>query len=187
MGGGFTIVRDLSLHILDLMENSTRAEATIILVTLEAQPAENVLKITIEDNGPGLAVTPEQATDPFYTTKEGKRTGLGLSFFQATAQLAAGDLTLGKSDLGGLAVQARMELNHIDRLPLGDMASTFFTLACTNPQVDFRCRLVLGKMEHFLKLSEIAKEFPPEKQGSLAVARKFSEKIRSTLSSLNIR
>ncbi len=179
-------MRDLSLHILDLMENSTRAEATIILVTVEAQPDENVLKITVEDNGPGLPVPAEQATDPFYTTKEGKRTGLGLSFFQATAQLAAGNLILGKSDLGGLAVQARMELDHIDRLPLGDMASTFFTLACTNPQVDFWCRLVLGKMEHLLKLTEIAKEFPPEKRGSLAVARKFSEKIRSVLSSLNI-
>ena len=180
-------MRDLSLHILDLMENSIRAEATIIAISVEVQPDENVLKITIEDNGPGLPVTPEQATNPFYTTKEGKRTGLGLSFFQATAQLANGRLELGKSELGGLLVLARMELNHIDRLPLGDLASTFFTLACTNSQVDFRCRLVSGTTEQAIAFSGIAAEFPPEKRGSLAVARKFSEKIRSAISSAEIR
>jgi signal transduction histidine kinase len=179
-------VRELSLHILDLMENSLRAEATIVAVTVEVQPESNVLKITIEDNGPGLAVTAEQATDPFYTTKEGKRTGLGLSLFRATAQLAGGGLTLERSELGGLAVRAEMKLDHIDRLPMGDLASTFFTLACTNPLVDFWCRLIFGKADELLKLSEMAEGPASGRPNALSTARKFSEKIQKTLSPFDI-
>jgi len=177
-------VRDLSLHILDLIENSIRAQATIVAVTVEQNTQKNILRIVIEDNGPGLSITPEQATDPFYTTKEGKRTGLGLSLFRTTAELAGGTLTLAKSNLGGLAVETVMELNHIDRRPLGDLSATFFTIACTNPKIDLWCRLITDNQNHLVKLSEIAGELFHEKQNCFAIAQKFSEKIKNKLSIL---
>jgi signal transduction histidine kinase len=174
-------VRDLSLHILDLMENSIRARATIVAVTIEQDPAKNLLRIAIEDNGPGLDVPSEQATNPFYTTKTGKRTGLGLSLFQATTELAGGSLALGRSELGGLAVTARMQLHHIDRPPLGDLAATFFSAACTNPQIDFRCRLILPEGSHLLTCSDTARNLPPGKRNAFAVAKKFSDNLRPLL------
>ena len=88
-------MRALSLHILDLVENSIRAQATTIVIRIVADPAADLLRIEIEDDGTGLKVTPEQALDPFYTTKGGKRTGLGLSLFRAAAEAAGGGLTLG--------------------------------------------------------------------------------------------
>ncbi len=94
-------MREIALHILDLIENSIRAQASIIAVSVEAMPEQDLLRIVIEDNGTGLKVSPEAALDPFYTTKSGKRTGLGLSLFRAAAESTGGRLTLGKSSLGG--------------------------------------------------------------------------------------
>ncbi|HNT89402.1 MAG TPA: ATP-binding protein, partial [Candidatus Hydrogenedentes bacterium] len=72
-------MRELSLHILDLMENATRAGATVVYVGITENVAQDTLEIVVEDNGPGLPASSDAALDPFYTTKGGKRTGLGLS------------------------------------------------------------------------------------------------------------
>jgi len=179
-------VRDLSLHILDLIENSIRAHADIIAITIDQQVNDNRLRIIIEDNGPGLNIPQDQATDPFYTTKQGKRTGLGLSFFQASAKQAGGTLTLQKSELGGLAVEAVMQLNHIDRLPLGDLSATLFSIALTNPNIDLWCRLVSDDQKLIIKLSQIADNLPPENRTIFQKAKIFSEKIKTTLTDFQI-
>ena len=83
-------LRELSLHVLDLVENSLRAGAGVVAVGVEEQPDRDLLAISVEDDGPGLAVLPEQALDPFYTTKEGKRTGLGLSLFRQQVEHGRG-------------------------------------------------------------------------------------------------
>jgi len=177
-------VRDLSLHILDLAENSLRAEASIVCVTVEQDPGTNRLRLVIEDNGPGLSVPPDQAADPFYTTKQGKRTGLGLSFFRASAELAGGTMQLRPSDLGGLAVEATMQLNHIDRLPLGDLGSTFFSLACANPQVDLWCRIISPGQTRLLKLSD---QIIPagKKSNPILQAQHFARQVRAALNGLS--
>lgn len=137
-------MRELSLHVLDLVENSIRAGAGVVLVGVEEQPDRDLLQISVEDDGPGLAVDPEQALDPFYTTKEGKRTGLGLSLFRQQVELAGGGVELGRSALGGLAVRARLGLGHIDRYPLGDLAGTLAGTVAANPGVEIRARLARG-------------------------------------------
>lgn len=134
-------MRELSLHVLDLVENSLRAGAGVVAVGVEEQPDRDLLAITVEDDGPGLAVDPAQALDPFYTTKEGKRTGLGLSLFRQQVELAGGAMELGRSALGGLAVRARLQLGHVDRYPLGDLAGTLAGVVAANPGVEIRARL----------------------------------------------
>lgn len=172
-------MRDLSLHILDLMENSIRAEASVVAVTIAIEPATNSLRIAIEDNGKGLKVSPEQAADPFYTTKGGKRTGLGLSFFRETAERAGGTMTVGKSELGGVCVAAEMRLNHVDRSPLGDVAATVSSVVCSNPDVDFQVRLRLGGQESRLSAFEMGEEMGKRRRGGLAVAQAMMVRIRS--------
>ena len=112
-------MRELSLHMLDLIENSIRANASVISVEVREDAKDNLLEILIEDNGSGLSVDAERALDPYYTTKSGKRTGLGLSLFKATAEQAGGTLTLGASSLGGLAVRVAMGLRHNRPAPIG--------------------------------------------------------------------
>jgi len=177
-------VRDLSLHILDLVENSLRAEATVIAVTVAADARNDRLCVVIEDNGRGLSVTPEQALDPFFTTKTGKRTGLGLSFFRETAERAGGKLALGCSELGGVKVAAEMSLRHIDRSPLGDLAATFASLVCVSPQVDFRFRLCDGRREACLVVREAAKQQGIDLEDGMALARLVSGWVRREQSAM---
>ena len=179
-------MREISLHIMDVIENSIRAQASMIAVTIAADVKRDVLRIVIEDNGTGLKVSPEAALDPFYTTKRGKRTGLGLSLFRAAAEQAGGRLTLGDSELGGVAVTAEMELSHIDRNPVGDLAATLSTLVCTNPEIDFRFRLVLGGRECRIRVPELAKDMGAVPGDSIAVARKVMEKINAELEAARV-
>lgn len=178
-------MRELSLHILDLIENSIRADASIIAVTIAEKPDQDLLEIRVEDNGPGLNVTPEQAADPFYTTKNGKRTGLGLGLFRAAAEQAGGTFSIEKSPLGGVAVKATMQLTDIDRQPLGDLAATLSSVVCTNPHLDLWCRFSSGKGECVVRVSDIAKEFRANERCGLAIARRVSEKIKSGIAAIH--
>jgi anti-sigma regulatory factor (Ser/Thr protein kinase) len=177
-------MRDLSLHILDLVENSIRAEATTVWVTVAEDEREDLLTIVVEDNGPGLNVPPEVALNPFYTTKEGKRVGLGLSLFQEAAEQAGGRLTLGRSKLGGLAVEAVMKLRHIDRPPLGDVAAVISAVVCTNPNLNLGCTLRAGDQENTTRVSDTVREFCDDPCCGLLAARKVSERIKRALAAL---
>ena len=175
---------ELSLHILDLIENAIRADASVIAVTITERPQDDRIDILVEDNGSGLRVTPENALDPFYTTKEGKRTGLGLSLFRAAAEQAGGTLAIEKSSLGGVGVRATMRLRDIDRKPLGDLAATLSSVVCTNPHLDLCCRFSTGRGECMVRVSDVAKEFRANERCGLAIARRVSEKIRRGLAAI---
>ena len=135
-------MHDLSLYLLEVLENSTRAGATRVNIELVIDRAKDELRLAVDDNGRGLTATPEQTLDPFYTTKPGKKTGLGLSLLKADAQLAGGDLTIGLSpSLGGVRVETFMRLSNVDRPPLGDVATSIIVTAVTNPEVEFTVSL----------------------------------------------
>ena len=177
-------MRDLSLHLLDLLENSVRAQATAVRVTLAFDAQADRLRIVLEDDGRGLDVPAAQALDPFYTTKSGKRTGLGLPLFQASVEQAGGTLVLGRSPLGGLAIEATMQAGHIDRLPLGDLGATLSVVACTNPELDLQCVLEAGAARSELGVAMLGRELPDEEQSSFAVAGRLAERVRSELKRL---
>lgn len=172
-------MRDLSLHLLDIMENALTAGAGRVRVTVAEDGARDVLELTVEDNGPGLPVSVEQALDPFYTTKRNKRTGLGLSLFRAAAEQAGGELAVGRSELGGVAVRAALRLSHVDRAPLGDVAATLFAVLCTNPGLALECRVVTAAGERLVSAG-------PEAAGggSFEEARRFAERAAEALGAL---
>jgi signal transduction histidine kinase len=155
-------MHDLSLYLLEVLENSTRAGATRVDLELVIDRAKDELRLAVDDNGHGLTATPEQTLDPFYTTKPGKKTGLGLSLLKADAQLAGGDLTIGPSpSLGGVRVETFMRLSNVDRPPLGDVATTIIVTAVTNPDVEFTVSLLgddfIPPLEHAPPLEAAAR------------------------------
>lgn len=170
-------MRELSLHILDIIENSIRAAATVIFVTIEVDAGADLLRISLEDNGPGFAIPGDLATNPFFTTKSGKKIGLGLSLFGAAAEQAGGKLQISQSTLGGAAVKAAMRLTHVDRMPLGDLASTISGVVATNPQIDLQLCLRAGGRELVLRSSEVAGPMGAGQEKSLAVAKKFFDMV----------
>ncbi len=179
-------MRELSLHILDLIENAIRAGASIISVTITEDRAKDVLEIAVEDNGPGLSVPVKVATDPFYTTKSGKSTGLGLSLFRFQVEQTGGELTLHRSELGGLAVKAAMQLSHIDRSPLGDLASTLASVVCTNPDLDLQYRIRVDASECEVDVSKVRDEFSPDERCGLTIAKHVYKQIKEGLSALKV-
>jgi hypothetical protein len=153
-------MHDLSLYLLDILENSVRAGATVVATTIVADRAADELSIAVEDDGPGLPVEPEQALDPFFTTKSNKKTGLGLSLFRQAAEAAGGGLSVGRSqDLGGVTVRAWMRLGDVDRPPLGDVAASIATMFATNPEIEFRVDLEDSGARTSLRGPEIPARF----------------------------
>ena len=179
-------MRELSLHILDLIENAVRAGATVIAVSVEEEPGSDLLVISVEDDGPGLAVGADTAADPFFTTKEGKKTGLGLSLLKFRAEQSGGCFRLERSGLGGLAVRASMPLSHVDRSPLGDLAATLASVVCTCPGVELRSRLRVGKREWNVSTSDILRGLPVGGRSEIAVARRMKERIAEGLTALRV-
>lgn len=139
-------MHDLSLYLLELLENAVRAGATTVVTTIVADRDSDRLTLVVEDDGPGLPVPPGEVLDPFFTTKKGKKTGLGLSLFLQDAEAAGGGLSVGRSArLGGVEAKAWMGLSHLDRPPLGDVAQTLVTMAAVNPDVRFVADLTAGE------------------------------------------
>ncbi len=179
-------MRDISLHVLDLVENSITAGASVIAVSLEEDPAKDALSLTVEDDGPGLPVAAETAVDPFFTTKEGKKTGLGLSLLKFRAEQAGGSFSLGRSSLGGLSVRASMPLSSVDRSPLGDLAATLASVVCTNPGVELRSLLRVGDRSWAVSSAEISRGLPAGSRGEIALARRMKERIAEGLAALRV-
>lgn len=118
-------MKELALHILDLVQNCITAGATKIDLTVIEDHLNNWLSIRIQDNGCGMsAAVLEQVTDPFYTTRTTRSVGLGIPMFKVNAQMCGGDFSI-QSEVGvGTIIEARFKHNHIDRPPLGDMSTT---------------------------------------------------------------
>ncbi len=179
-------MRELALHLLDLMENSITAGAAVIEVAVEEDPRRDLLRIAVEDDGPGLGVPAERASDPFFTTKPGKKTGLGLSLLRLRCEQAGGSMEIGLSRLGGLAVRAWMRLSHVDRCPVGDLAATLSSAVSICERLDLRVRIRVGRRAWRMAVEEVARELPENRRNPIAVARLVREKIQEGMSALQV-
>ena len=131
-------MQDLSLHILDLVENSLRAGAKLIGISVFEDMEQDLLTVEIRDDGKGMdPQTCSQAADAFFTTKPRRRVGLGLALLAMAAKQAGGGLHISSLPGVGTTVRATFRLSHPDCKPLGDMSATLETLVAANPEVDF--------------------------------------------------
>lgn len=131
-------MEEIALHILDIVENSISAGATIVKIMIEISKKRDLLRIVVEDDGKGMDEEEvKKALDPFYTSKKNKKVGLGIPMFAQMAENCGGYLKIESEKGKGTKVIAEMRLNHIDRPPLGDLASTIFTTILGHPNIDF--------------------------------------------------
>ena len=122
-------MREISLHILDIITNSIEAGATRVILVIEESKDQNLLKIRIRDNGRGMS--PEllkKVLDPFVTTRTTRSVGMGLSLYKFAAEQSKGQFEI-KSELGkGTLVTAEFQLNNFNRAPLGNIAESVVNL-----------------------------------------------------------
>ncbi|NLK49053.1 MAG: ATP-binding protein [Candidatus Cloacimonetes bacterium] len=148
-------MQDISLHLLDIIENSVRAEARRIKVRVKANVQKNLLRVIVEDDGVGMdAYTVQQAQDPFYTSKleRIKKVGLGIPLFKQNAELSNGSFKMASEPGFGTVLTVDFQLDHIDRMPLGNLKDTLLGVIIGHPEVDFYICLIYserGKEQSF--------------------------------------
>lgn len=131
-------MEDLSLHILDIVENSVAARADKIEIRITEDREKDFLSIEVIDNGIGMdKEVAEKALDPFYTTRTVRRFGLGLPLLSEAAKAANGNLSIKSRKGEGTKIKADFQYSHIDRKPMGDMGQTMIILILGNPEIDF--------------------------------------------------
>lgn len=131
-------MRELSLNVLDIAQNSITAGAALITITVEESLPGDTLTISVEDNGCGM--TPQQVehvTDPFYTTRTTRKVGLGVPFFKMEAEMTGGSFTIHSQQGVGTKLSAVFRPSSVDMIPLGDIGGTVQLLITCNPKIDF--------------------------------------------------
>jgi len=131
-------MEDLSLHVLDIAENSIAAGARHVEIRLKESQRDDRLSIEIIDDGRGMSEDMlQKAADPFVTTRTTRRVGVGWALFEQAAKRAGGEFKIASSPGAGTKVTGVFQYSHVDRQPLGDMSATLLALIVGNPQVEF--------------------------------------------------
>lgn len=180
---------DLSLHVLDILENSTAAGATEIEIRVNEDIDENRLTIEIEDNGKGMdQKNLSRSRDPFFTTRDTRRVGLGLSMLAQACEEAGGSLEMRSEPGRGTAIKASFVYRHIDRKPLGNMALTIAAfVAGSAGAVSLVYRHRRGKQEFVFDTAEIARTLDGVAINHPEILSFIKEEIEKNLKSLSER
>jgi anti-sigma regulatory factor (Ser/Thr protein kinase) len=131
-------MKDLALHILDILQNSVTAGATLIELEINEIPTKDTYSVKFTDNGKGMdAAMVQQVTDPFFTTRTTRKVGLGLPLLKQNAEQSGGSLHISSTQGNGTMVEAIFGYSHIDRLPTGDIAGTLALTVSSYPSIEF--------------------------------------------------
>jgi hypothetical protein len=149
----------LAAHILDIAENSVRAGATLIEISIDEDSQKDELTIEIRDDGHGMSQEVlHKVLDPFFTTKTVRRVGLGIPLLKDAAERAGGALHLISQENQGTKIKATFGLHHLDRQPLGDISSIMTILIIANSEVDFFYKYRHNDRRFEMDTREIRKE-----------------------------
>ena len=132
-------MKEISLNILDVAENSVKAKATLTEILIDE--TDKTLTLIIRDDGTGMDEdTVKSVTDPFYTTRTTRKVGMGVPLLKLAAEQTDGSFTVESSvnkENHGTTVTAVFNKNHLDFTPLGDVVSSITTLIQGHPDTDF--------------------------------------------------
>jgi len=142
-------LKELSLHILDIAENSISASSTQITIAVIEDIVNDRLRICITDNGIGMsAEMVQKIIDPFVTSRTTRKVGLGIPLLKAAAEICEGFLSI-ESQIGlGTKVTVEFKRSHIDRMPMGDLPETILQLVVSNPKINFIFIYSVNELEH---------------------------------------
>lgn len=151
-------MRELSLHILDIAQNSIKADAECLRIVVIEDIEADKLTIKIKDDGTGMdSETVKKVIDPFYTTRTTRKVGLGIPLFKTSAEACDGFFEI-KSQLGvGTEITAVFRHSHIDRVPLGNMPETIVTIINACDKMDLVYTHTYNQQSFTLNTKEIKK------------------------------
>ena len=150
------MMTELSLNILDVAENSVRAGASLITITVDTDTTADRITIIIDDDGCGMSDEEVQrVTDPFFTSRTTRKVGLGVPFFKYAAECTGGSFCIRSKKGQGTTVTAVFVFSHIDRMPLGDISATVKTLITCHQDIHFLYRYSYNGKEFTLDTRQL--------------------------------
>ncbi|MEC9485751.1 MAG: ATP-binding protein [Candidatus Izemoplasma sp.] len=149
-------MNELSLHILDICENSISANASLIEITIEESTTQNTYTITITDDGHGMnKKTLSQVSDPFFTTRTTRKVGLGISLFKLACELTGGTFQIDSIEKEGTLIKAEFVRDHINRAPVGDIEETLTVLLMNDAGIDIRYVHMIDHQTYYFDSREV--------------------------------
>lgn len=149
---------DICAHITDIVANSISANAKNITVSIEYSKSKNILYLKVSDNGKGMdEETAKKVVDPFFSTKVGRKVGLGIPLLKGTAETCGGNFSLNSSPGVGTEIEVLFPLDHPDLPPLGKLKDTILILTISNPEINFTFNIKTDNRDFVFDTEEINK------------------------------
>ncbi|HHY44280.1 MAG TPA: ATP-binding protein [Firmicutes bacterium] len=179
---------DISLHLLDLMQNSARAQATRVVLKITENREKDTLTAIVTDNGIGMDEEEKRlALDPFYTTKKGKKVGLGLPLVVQAARMSGGDVKIESHPVSGTTVEVTFSLSHPDRQPLGDIPATLVSFMAGNPDIELSFEYAGDQGTFSMTSSQLFSQEEKETLGQIALLSLAEKRMRAGLAGAGFR
>jgi hypothetical protein len=179
-------MKTLSLNILDIVQNSLRAKADMISISIEESSVKDLYVITITDNGTGIAEEIlENVTDPFVTTRSKRRMGLGLPLLKYHAEIAGGGLQIDSGSGRGTRVCASFSLSHLDRQPLGDISGVLVILIASNPGINFIYNHCTDNGQYCFDTNETKEFLEVDNLSGVSLLKDIKDMINENLKEIN--
>ena len=176
-------MKELSLHVLDLMQNSVSAKAMNIELTIHESLAANRYAFTIADDGKGMSADfLARVTDPYTTTRTTRKVGLGLPLIKMNTENAGGGMDI-KSTLGK---GTEFEHNHWDRPPLGDIAGTVVMLAAQHEDIHFVYNHITDSGKYTFDTAEVKEALDGMSINEYSIIKYLREMIDENLSAIGV-
>ncbi len=178
-------MKDISSHILDIVQNSISADADSIQISVEKNIEKNILKLLIIDNGKGMDKEfLEKVSDPYSTTRTTRKVGMGLALLKQHAERTKGYLKIESEINFGTEVKAEFELNNIDRQPIGDIAGTIVLLSAANPEIEFTYNHIYNESKYSFNTKEIKSVLGDMEISNPAIRKYLKEMINENISEI---
>lgn len=181
------MMKEFSMHILDIAQNSIVAGATKISIELKEETENNLFYFSVADNGKGMSQEfIQKVRNPFTTSRTTRKVGLGIPMLEQTCVQCGGRLDI-ESEVGeGTKITASMEYANIDRPPLGNMPETLYILILMNQQVTFHYYHKYDSREYVLDMAEVREVLGDLPLDELSVAGWLKENIEDGFESLYV-
>ena len=175
-------MKEIALHIMDIAQNSIRAGADEIRITLSESVTGDILSLVIADNGRGMDTEScMKAADPWFTSRTTRKVGMGLPLLKMNASLSGGEMKIDSAPGQGTVLTATFRYSHVDRPPLGDVSGTIALLIMSNPAINIVYTHVCEETEWAISTREIKEVLGEDAVTDLTIVRSVREIINENV------
>ena len=179
-------MNELSLYILDICENSIHADSKNLYLTIEENIKDNLLIITIEDDGRGMSKEVlEKVANPFYTTRTTRKVGLGIPLFKELCELCEGSFEISSTVGVGTKDVAKFKLDSIDLPPLGNIEDTLYCFACNDKNLELTFKYIKCDKEFSFSTLEIKEVLDGIPFSEPSIMQWFKDMVKDGINGLN--